>query len=32
MYMEIVEPIIPYLIGALLVGFICGWLYRSRAN
>lgn len=32
MMMDIVQPIIPYLVVALVVGFIFGWLYCRRAT
>lgn len=27
-----VQPIIPYLVVAFVVGLVCGWLYTARAR
>ena len=32
MIMEIVQPIFPYLVGAVVIGFILGWIYCSQTQ
>jgi hypothetical protein len=32
MMMDIVQPIIPYLVVAFVVGFVFGWLFTGRTG